>query len=303
MGIVMRNRLVASLVAVLVLMPFVGVAHAISGTTLSPTSQEVSVAPGETYHGTLSVNNDGSTATTYKIAVSDYKVSDESYHADFNSSGASNIISPVTWFSFPVTTFTLASGADTILNYEIKVPPRAAVGGHYASVFVANVPPPATGGTVISRIQKLGVLFYISVTGAVSLDGSIASFDAPALQWNSPLLAKLRIRNSGNDHFSASGEATVRPLFGSPGLPVQFKGEVLPGTTRLFPITIPTKSPIGIYEVSVTPHYLNSNGPVLKRWVLLIPPLTLIIILTTLALVIAFIIGLAVRRLRRNHSA
>ena len=292
-------RVVSGVIPLLAASP----ALAIVGTTVSPPSQEIEVAPGATYSGSLSVDNDGSTAITYKATVSDYRVDNELYHADFNSTSASAITSPVSWIHLGSTSFILPAGASLTLPYTITAPKNAAVGGHYAAIFVANVPPVGVGSTVINRIQKIGSLLYISVTGAVSLSGNIASFSASHLQWSTPIGATLRVQNAGNDHFAASGEATATPLFGTTGVTTAFKGEVLPGTTRRFDLQIPARRPIGIYQISITPHYLNANGPTVTRWVVVIPALTFIILVSTLVLMLSFAGGLLVRRVkRRRHS-
>ena len=290
----------AALIAVIAIFSAPSPAQAaVEGIGVSPTSQELEIAPGGTLVGSMTVINDGTSDIVYKVSVSDYHVTDESYKADFNSVSSSRDVSAVSWFTLPQTSATVKSGDQVKVPYTIRVPVTAVIGGHYVAVFAETVPK-LTGGNAIARVQKLGSLFYLNVSGAVSRDGSIASFTAPWLQFTSPLTATLRMKNSGNVHFAASGDIIATDLFGSRQAKTAFKGEVLPGTTRRFDLGLNVAGPIGIYKVSVTPHYLEANGPTLSHWVVQMPTLTLVILLGTVGLVIALYGWLLWRRLRRN---
>lgn len=273
---------------------------AVQGIGVSPTSQELEIAPGGTLTGSLTVINDGSSDITYKVSVSDYHVNDESYRADFTAIDANRDISAVSWFTLPQTSATIRTGEEFSVPYTIRVPATAAIGGHYVAVFAETVPK-IGGGNAIARIQKLGSLFYLNVTGAESRNGSIASFTVPWLQNSSPLAATLRMKNSGNVHFAASGEATVTDVFGKQRAKTVFKGEVLPSTTRRFDLLLNVAGPIGIYKISVTPHYLEANGPTLSHWVVQVPTLTLVILLGTLGLVIGLYVWLLWRKVQHNR--
>jgi hypothetical protein len=270
---------------------------AVEGIGVSPTSQELDIAPGGTLAGSMTVINDGTSDIIYKVSISDYHVTDESYKADFNSINATKDISAVSWFTLPQTTASVKSGEEMSVPYTIHVPATATIGGHYVAVFAETVPKVGVGNA-IARIQKLGSLFYINVSGAVTRDGSIASFKVPWLQNSAPLTATLRMKNSGNVHYAASGEVTVTDLFGKNKAKTVFKGEVLPGTTRRFDLPLNVTGAIGIYKIAVTPHYLEANGPTLSHWVLQIPLLTLVIILGTVGIVIALYGWLLWQRLK-----
>ncbi len=272
---------------------------AVEGIGVSPTSQEVEIAPGSSKTGTITVINDGASDITYKVSVADYHVTNELYKADFNSISSSADVSAVSWFTLPKTTAVIKGGDEAALPYTIRVPASAAIGGHYVAVFAETVPKLGPG-TAIARVQKLGSLFYIGVAGAVTRDGSVASFTAAWLQPGSPLTASLRVRNAGNVHFAASGDARVTDIFGKEMSKGVFKGEVLPGTTRRFDLALAAPGPVGLYKIAVTPHYLDANGPTLSQWVFIMPTLTVIIILATIGLVAALYLGMLTRRLRRQ---
>lgn len=303
----MGNRIklggLAALISVIAIGYFPAPAQAaVEGIGVSPTSQELEIGPGGTLVGSMTVINDGTSDITYKISISDYHVTDESYKADFNSVSSSRDVSAVSWFTLPQTSATIRSGEQIKVPYTIRVPVTAAIGGHYVAVFAETVPKMGSGNA-IARIQKLGSLFYLNISGAVSRDGSIASFTAPWLQFSSPLTSTLRMKNSGNVHFAASGEIVATDLFGSRKAKTAFKGEILPGTTRRFDLGLNVAGPIGLYKVSVTPHYLEANGPTLSHWVLQIPTLTLVILLGTVGLVIGLYGWLLWRRVQRKRRS
>lgn len=294
-----RRCLAALTAATFLVLPMA--AHgAVEGIGVSPTNQEIELTPGGTKSGSLTVINDGTSDITYKMSVADYHVNDESYKADFTTLGAGPDVSAVSWFALSKQPAVLKAGQQVQVPYVITVPKSAAIGGHYIGLF-AETAPKVTPGSGIARIQKLGSLFYLNVAGAVTKQGSIDSFKAAWLQPGSPLSATLRVKNGGNVHFAASGEAHITDLFGKEISKGVFKGEVLPSTTRRFNLALPVKSPVGVYKFSVTPHYLDANGPVMSRWVIVIPTLTLIIILLTVGVVTALYVTLLWRRLRARQ--
>ena len=275
-------------------------AHAaVQGIGVSPTSQELEVTPGGTTTGSITVINDGTSDIPYKISIADYHITSEDYLPDFNSLGKNSDISAVSWFTLPQAQGIVKTGEENQVPFTIYVPKSAAIGGHYVAVFASTVPKFGPGNA-IARVQRLGSLFYLNVAGAVTRDGSIASFAVPWLQNNSPLKAELRMKNSGNVHFATSGEVVVTDLFGSRKAKTAFKGEILPSTTRRFNLAMNVVGPIGIYKIAVTPHYLEANGPTLSHWMLQIPTLTLVILLGTVGLVTVLCGWLLWRRLRRN---
>ena len=294
------RRCLASISAATILLLPLAAHAAIEGIGVSPTNQEIELAAGGTLSGNLTVINDGTSDITYKMSVADYHVNDESYKADFTTLGAGPDVSAVSWFALTKAPAVIKVGQQVQVPYVITVPKTAAIGGHYIGLFAETAPKVALGSG-IARIQKLGSLFYLNVAGAVTKQGAIDSFKVPWLQPGSPLVATLRVKNGGNVHFAASGEARVTDVFGKEISKGVFKGEILPSTTRRFDLALAVKAPIGVYKFSVTPHYLDANGPVMSRWVVEIPTFTLIIILLTVGAAAALYVALLWRRLKARR--
>ncbi len=169
-------------------------------------------------------------------------------------------------------------------------------------MFVQTVPPPATGPTLINRVQKVGSIFYLSVGGDLKKAGNTAPLVASWLQTNSPIQAVMRITNTGNVHFAVEGEAHLTSIFGGNSRSVVLRGEVLPDTTRRFNLSLAANAPIGLYKVNVKATFLGADHN-LTRWVLLVPMITLLIVGgTILLLVVLGVFGLVRRRKQRRQD-
>ncbi len=271
---------------------------AVQGIGVSPTSLDLKVDTAGTYHGDITVINDGENDVHYKIFASDYRVSDESYLGDFSSARKAADVSPVSWFTLPVGTFTVKSRTQGSFAYTINVPPTAAVGGHYGAVFIETVPPPGKGGAFVSRVERIGTLFYLTVNGDLKLKGSIESLKVPWYQAVAPVRGTLRMRNDGNTHFIAEGTAQLASPFGKVGQAIPFKGAVLPGTVRRFDLKLPSSAPIGLYKVTADVKYMDREETV-SAWMLLMPRVTFYIVCGTLVLLLGLAVWGIVRRLRK----
>jgi hypothetical protein len=276
-----------------------GAIRAEQGFGISPPSQTVTLAPDGSVSGQLTVINDGDTNVKYRIYATDYRVTGEIYQGVFTNEGKGPNLSAISWFKLPLQTFTVAAGAETTFPYTIKAPKTAAVGGHYASVFIQTIPPPSAGATFISRVERVGSIFYLTVSGTLKQSGTVLPLDVSLLQAVPPVKADLRFKNSGNVHFLASGTAQLSTPFGKAGMPVDFNGEILPSTTRELPLSLPTSSAIGLFEVTVHANYLGRNVT-MSRWMVLVPRLTFIIVAGTLLLILALSLWQIVRRARRT---
>ncbi len=286
------------LMALMLLVPATP-ARALQAIGVSPTSQELELAPGQTAKGQLTVINDGDTDITYRVYATDYTVNDEDYRGAFTTSGAPANVSPTSWFKLPAGPLVAQARQQTKLDYTLSAPAGATVGGHYAAVFIETIPPPASGGAIVSRVDRVGSLFYIATAGDLKQHGRLLPLDVPWLQTTAPLTAKVRINNDGNVHFAVEGTIQLSSLFGKASEPVNFKGEVLPETTRRFALGVSPDTPIGLYNVTAKVHYLDRDEQV-SRWVLLVPPVTLAILGVTYGLLLVLAIIWIIRNVRRR---
>jgi len=172
------------------------------------------------------------------------------------------------------------------------------VGGHYGAIFIETVPPAGKGAAFVSRVERIGTLFYLTLNGDLNLKGSIESLKVPWYQAVTPVLGTLRIRNDGNTHFVAEGTAQLSSPFGKTGQAIPFKGAVLPGTVRRFDLKLPSSTPIGLYKVTATVKYLDREEAV-SAWMLLMPRVTFYIVSATILLLVILAIWTIARRVRK----
>jgi hypothetical protein len=297
-GFAVRRMTMAAILLGIGLVP-AGTQAAVQGIGVSPTSVEQELKPGSTASGEITVINDGERDVQYKVYASDYTVKDESYVGDFSNSAAEANVSPVSWFTLPTGNYTVKSRQQVKFPYTITVPAGAAVGGHYGAIFIETIPPTAKGPALVSRVERIGTLFYLAVSGNIQKSGSVLPLEVKRLQSVAPVKASLRIANDGNVHFLAEGTAQLASPFGNVGKPVPFKGEVLPGTKRRFDFMLPAESPIGLYKVSANVKYLDRTETV-SRWMLLMPRITFLVIAGTILLLVALLVAMVIRRLRRR---
>ncbi|HUD11021.1 MAG TPA: hypothetical protein VMS08_01300 [Candidatus Saccharimonadia bacterium] len=292
------KSLAPALFALCLLLPG-GQALAVQGFGITPPSQEITVTPGSSTTGQLTVLNDGDDSVNYRIYATNYGVTGEQYQGVFTNAGKGPDISPLSWFTLPKGTLTVKAGQHSTFNYSISTPKEATVGGHYASVFVETIPPSNSQSAQIQRITRVGSLFYLTVSGALVQHGSLLPLQVPLLQSTSPITADLRLSNSGNVHFMVTASASLSTPFGKVGNPLDFRGEVLPDTTRRFSISLPVKSPIGLYKVTVNVNYLGRNV-VQSHWMLLVPVITFAIVSGTILLLLVLGLWMIVRKARRR---
>lgn len=292
------GRLAGLLVVLAGLAP--GSALAVQGIGISPTSQELALAPGSTTTGSVTVLNDGDSDVIYHVYATDYNVSDENYKADFSLTGRAAAISPVSWFKLPAkaTHFTIHSHDQVQLPYTIVVPSDAAVGGHYATIFVETIPPPSAGAAIINRVERIGSIFYLAINGDLKHSGQVHPVEASRLVTSVPFDAFLRFSNTGNVHDVADGKVQLVSVFGHVSNSTNFHGEVLPQTTRRFSFNLKPPTAIGLYQIKATTHYLG-HDQTLTKWVFVVPMLTLIIVGATVAILLLWLVIWLARRRRK----
>jgi hypothetical protein len=278
-----------------------GQALAEQGIGISPTSQTPTIAPGGTFSGQMTVINDGSIAVRYQIYATDYAVRGNDYQGVFINSGSSANIAARSWFKVPSGTFTVGPQQEKNFPYTVTVPKTATVGGHYATIFIQTIPPPSAQGTLIKRVDRIGSLFYMTVSGALVRQGNLLPLQVAWFQSSSPLKADVLLTNTGNVHYLAQGTGTLSTPFGKTGTSVPFTGEILPSTTRQFTLSLAAASDIGIYKVSVNVNYLGRTT-VLSHWVLLVPKLTFIIVSATILLLLVLGFWKLIQKAKRPNQ-
>lgn len=237
--------------------------HAASGgLTISPTSTEVTVAPGGTYKGEMLVMNQGELDIAYTVYATPYSVTGEEYKPYFSPiKGATDITK---WFMFDKSgNDSLKIGTQESIPYTITVPKDVGAGGYYATVFAETSD---KGGAGVVTRKRVGMIVYLRVSGNVKESGSINSWNVDWMQ-QAPLRADVKVANTGSVHFKANVHVTVSDLFGSKKFSYERSPEILPQKLRDIPISWENGATYGLFKVSGEVTYLNKTEQLPTRYV------------------------------------
>lgn len=254
--------------------------------TVSPTKQQLSLQPGQQSEGKFSVLNTGEEQFTFKLYTSPYFVANEQYEPVFNEESSRTQISR--WVTMSEDEITLQPGEKHDVGYTVNVPTDVPAGGQYAVLF-AETTEEATGESSIVAKKRVGMLVYGTVAGDTRESGEVVSNDIKRWQHTAPLMANVRLKNTGNTDFEASAKMTVSSLFGktvyeSP----EGENVLLPDTTRAIDLQWDGAT-IGIYKVSTTVGLLDDTYAE-ERYVLVASPLAVLSITIGFVLIVGGIV-------------
>jgi len=209
-----------------------------AGLTISPPISEIKLDPGKSYQETIRINNPTKDLVTVYPVARNFTSSGETGRPAIESPGEDATFGLASWISFSQTQIALTPEQEIEFNYKIDVPTDAEPGGHYASVLFASQPPkPDEKSTQVALASMVGSLILGTVSGNIIEKGEVTEFSSNGhIFLKSPVDFTLRIRNTGNVHFSPQGQITVS----SWGKTVSnedinpAKGNILPNSIRRF---------------------------------------------------------------------
>lgn len=232
--------------------------------TISPTSTTPTVDPGSSKTGSVKVLNGGTAPIKVDMSVTPYRVTGEDYDQSFTAlPGAPKVVD---WIELSKTSTEIAGNAQQDIGYTINVPANTQAGGYYAVVF-AQTKGDAAPKTGVVVNQRVGTIFYITVSGDVKTEGHMLTWKTAKLQ-KPPLSAALRVANTGNNHFPVKLTATVKDVFGRTKYTQETTKEVLPQTIRNIAISWPGTPPVGLVKVGGTLEYLGQTKTLPSHYVL-----------------------------------
>lgn len=257
--------------------------------TLSPTSQVITVQPGESHSGKLQLINQGAKSTNLNLYGTAYRVTDEQYDQSFTPlPGAPN---PGNWLSFGQTKVTIEANGNTVVPYTLTVPAKTPAGGYYAVAFAetqTDGQASSSDGLLIQR--RVGTIFYITVGGDVHPSGKILSWQSAFLQ-KPPVNGVLRISNTSSVHFPVAFTLTVKDVLGNTKFSQTTNKEILPQTIRRIPLSWQGAPPIGLVKVGGSVQYLGQTKYLPTHWVIVASPTARkVIVVVALALLLWFIV-------------
>lgn len=171
---------------------------------LNGLTHEYQVQPGESYRGTIQIQNAENKAKGVKIYQTDYWFSytGESRHDSVGSVPRSN----ANWITYNPELMTLAANQTTAVEFEIKVPENDTLRGTYWSVImVEGIVPPDTAS------HKTGVTINTSIRYAVQIITDVGETGKSDMQFLGLQMAKESDKNILNVMIANTGERLLRP--------------------------------------------------------------------------------------------
>jgi len=220
---------------------------------VSPPSVRLSVPPGETKSGTITVENKSDAPIDMRVYTEDWV-----YAADgsktFTQAGTTPL-SCAKWITTHPQKLRVEPNKRAGVQYAISVPPDAE-GGHYAVIFFESIVSEgeATRGNVVLRFAgRIGTIVYLEAEGKIKRAGTVTAFTCGRPDQNSPLTINMTLKNEGNAHIIAEGVMNIIDkdgnIFGRKELgPIN----TLPGDTRNYKTEWLGDLKEGTYDVIAT---------------------------------------------------
>ncbi|MBR3137996.1 hypothetical protein IKG41_01470 [Candidatus Saccharibacteria bacterium] len=261
-----------------------------------PTSQRISLEPGETYRGSIYISNPAYSTedAKYSLSVSPYGVSNENYDPVFDQKTTYTQI--VDWITLDETEGSVKPNEKKDIGFTINVPYNAPAGGQYATIMAQDVTYQGhnTSGDVleITNITAIGSIIVADVAGETIEKGEILENSVPSFLFSSPLTTNARVKNHGNVHTDAEYVLQVWPLFSNEEI---CTNEEKPDTDVVLPDTEKYHTQncdlpmIGIFRAKQTVKIFGETS-ITEQTVFVCPLWLLAIIIFAIVLIIMWLI-------------
>lgn len=253
--------LVVSLVFVVAIVGNFNLARAelAEGVQVKPLRNYLTLDPGTTTSGTLSLKNTTDKTQTIAMSTELFSVSGQDYSYNFRDG------SETEWVKFDQPNFKLKPDQTRQVQYDLAVPASASPGGHYFSLLTTIVPSENDG---VREIRRVASLVYLEVSGDVVRTSTLTDFSLPWITIDRTIPSNVLIANSGNSHTRArvlvDGRSFWQRILGEPkGEFAVIEGTILPGTVRKLPSEIALPKRPGVYRLAA--HYAPQQGGVVVR--------------------------------------
>jgi hypothetical protein len=317
------KRIRASIAATLVLLGMiVTVAPALAATTttpntgngmqVSPLHTDLTINPGSTSTVLLFVENVTGATESLQALVNDFTAgTDESGIPQLLLNGQTDPTHGLKQFISPLPNITLKSGEQKEVQVVISIPSSAAAGGYYGAVRFAPVS--ASSGNNVNLAASVGSLILARVPGNIKEKMTIASFDVRkgvhtgvVFTTGKSLTAAVRLQNSGDVQEQPYGKLLLKRgnkvLESDEINNTDPRGNVLPGSIRLFSVPLSKVGSFGKYQLEGNFGY-GANGQLLSaNTTFYVIPLSAIILIVVIILLLVFLIFFLPKLIRKYNQ-
>ena len=281
----------------------------VSALSMTPMKQAISLMPGDTYTGRVTIyqQGQGDEKVHYQASIVPLSVNDENneYYGIFDQETSYTDI--VNWVTLTNGKETVnygdkidgyaALGEEVDLIYTIKVPQDARGGGHYFAVKADTVPDSdAEGNVTVMETISIASVVYAEVAGDIKVSGSIKDNSVSGFLLNPPIKASFLATNEGNTHAEITYYMQVFPLFSGEEVYTTEENPstdyVLPETTRYIEQEWNDTPSIGVFKVRQVVYYGSTNNEpsITEKIVIICPMWLLFVIFFVIAAVVIWIV-------------
>lgn len=270
--------------------------------SISPVTFNLTANPGDTLKEVIKVRNDNSSTQTVTISTENFVAVGEEGQVGLTEEETT--YSLASWINFDKTSYSLKSGEEIQVPFNIRVPFNAEPGGHYASVYaqVSAVSPGESSGSSIG--QKIGSLLLLRVAGDVKETASIASFNVSKQVEGKPITFNIRAKNEGSVHIRPQGFVAVTDIFGKKVVDVKVNEQnVFPGAIRHMQAEWKKPPFIGRYTANLLLYYGQNNQQLTASTTFWIIPWKALAIWGGAALVVLILLFAGRKRIGKSLKA
>jgi hypothetical protein len=221
--------------------------------SLDQSKIRLSIAPGQTATGYITVENNSTEPKAVKVYLEDwYYLPPFDGSKEFIAAGGSKL-SCADWITFSPADLTLGPYGKQKVSYTVKMP-ASVQGGRYACMFFENQMGNSSGfsgGVGVNVSMRLACLFYVESAGSIQLEAGFSNFSVKKTPKGTAIA--LDVTNKGNADMTCQGTYNMMDAQGM----VQARGDL--STVYTFPGDTGTSSALwslplekGSYDLVLT---------------------------------------------------
>ena len=256
---------------------------------VSPPTERITLTPGETFYGTVTIVNPSTSESNF-----DYTVSVEPFYVNENNetiydySGSRTMMAD--WIHLDHETGVIEPNSDRSVKFVINVPEDAPAGGQYAAIMVSsNADTEASEGVNIVASYRFAHLIYADVAGESVHDGAITGANVPSFLFSGRIKGSATVENKGNTHAEVSHTLQIFPLFSNEEIYTNEEDPktslIMPGVKRSSSVSWEETPAIGVFHVVYNVEFEGAKSTVDKH-VIVCPIWLLFLILIGIFLII-----------------
>lgn len=212
-----------------------------AGFTVTPFSQEITIADEERVAFNVSVKNEGATETKLRLTAIDFGSLDVSGGAAFlgTQGNPETQYTLANWISLDQQELNLSPEDSAVVNGLIENRPDLAPGGHYGAILFRESDTAASPreANYIAVDQAFAALLMVKKMGGGLEKLELLQMEYPKSFFQLPEKILLTFENQGNIHVTPRGKVALRDALGrsvAEGILNEESGIILPGSKRIF---------------------------------------------------------------------